>query len=248
MSPATPPYVGEISVRKLVWVFVAIATIGFSQAHAAVIPACQVENPPENCEKMLAIVAHARLPRQPIAANNPPPRCQSKFESINWGEIVIDALEAEADPDTLENLAMDVSDSFQKKMIPQITQHFRGEASSLIESNFSKLEPIPWSEAPYDQTLCAPVIATLPANATVRGFRFRASDESLGEMGCTGGKVCPIGYCRFVHSHATPQETFDDRVTVYTVIFQNWSTNWAREGRLIIFFEMPPGKVPLEHL
>lgn len=233
---------------KLAWVIVAIAALGFSQAHATIIPACQAENPPKHCEKMWALIAHARLPRQPIAANNPPPRCQSKFESINWGEIVMDALDAEVGPDILGNLAMDVSDAFQKKMIPQITQHFPGEAGSLIESSFSKLEPIPWTEAPYDQTLCAPIIATLPADATVREFRFGASDERLGETTCTGGKVCPIGYCRFVHSHATPQETFDGRVTVYTVIFQNWSTNWAREGRLIIFFEVPTGKVPVDHL
>ena len=159
-------------MRKLVWVFAAIATIGFSQAHAALIPACQVENPPENCEKMWAVIARARLPRQPIAANNPPPRCQSKFESINWGEIVIDALEAEADPDTLENLAMDVSNSFQKKMIPQITQHFRGEASSLIESNFSKLEPIPWSEAPYDQNSVCTRYSDAPSQRYSAGIPF----------------------------------------------------------------------------
>jgi hypothetical protein len=241
-------------MRKLVWMFVAIVTIGFCAdalpARAAVIRACQIENPPENCEKMWAVIAHARLPKQPIVAVNPSPRCQSNFESVNWGKIVGDAFTAEADPDTLENLAMDVSDAFQKKIIPQITQHFRGAARTLIESNFSKLAPKAWSLSPppYDQTLCAPVIATVPANARVKGFRFRASDENLGEMGCTGGTVCPIGYCRFVHGYGRPQETSLDRVTVYTTIFQTWSTDWAREGRLIIFFEMPAGKVPLEHL
>jgi hypothetical protein len=35
---------------------------------------------------------------------------------------------------------------------------------------------------------------------------------------------------------------------VYVTIFQNWSTDWAREGRLITFFEMPAGKVPVENL
>jgi hypothetical protein len=101
-------------------------------------------------------------------------------------------LKAEADPDTLENLEMDVSDAFQKKMIPQVTQHFRGEARTLVESNLSKLTPKAWSPsaAPYDQTLRAPVIATVPAYATVRGFRFRASDEDLGEMGCARSTMC----------------------------------------------------------
>jgi hypothetical protein len=51
-----------------------------------------------------------------------------------------------------------------------------------------------------------------------------------------------------VHGYGPPAETSIDRVTVYATIFQNWSTDWAREGRLIIFFEMPAGKVPLEHL
>ena len=36
-----------------------------------------------------------------------------------------------------------------------------------------------------------------------------------------------------------------DGITLYTVIFQNWSTDLAREGRMILFFEMPAGKVPL---
>jgi hypothetical protein len=243
-----------VSVRKLVRVFVSIVTIGLCAntlpAHAALIRACQVENPPENCEQMWAVIAHVRLPKQPIAAVNPPPRCQSKFETVNWGKIVADAFKAEADPEKLENLAMDVSDAFQKKAIPQITRHIRGDAGTLIDSNFSKLAPKAWSPsaAPYDQTLCAPVIATVPANATVREFRFRAYDENLGEMGCTGSAVCPIGYCRFVHGWGPPQETSISRVTVYTTIFQNWSTDWAREGRLIIFFEMPAGKVPLQHL
>ena len=241
-------------MRKAAWVFVAIVAMGScantSPAHAAVIPACQVENPPANCESMWAVFAHVRLPKQPITAVNPPPRCQSEFESVNWGKIVADALKIEADPDTLQNLAMDVSDAFQKKMIPQITRHFQGEASVLIETNFSKLAPKAWSSsaAPNDQTLCAPVIATVPANATVKEFRFRASDENLGEMGCTASLVCPIGYCRFVHGYGPPQETWINGVAVFSAIFQNWSTDWAREGRLIIFFEMPAGKVPVDHL
>ena len=100
-------------MRKAAWVFVAIVAIGFSAnaslAHAAVIPACQVENPPANCESMWAAIAHVRLPKQPITAVNPPPRCQPEFESVNWGKIVADALKAEANPETLQNLAMDAS-------------------------------------------------------------------------------------------------------------------------------------------
>jgi hypothetical protein len=239
-------------VKTPYWVLVTILIVGLSTiaspAHARLVKACEVENPPANCETMWAVIAHVRLPRQPIAAFNPPPRCQSKFDSVNWGMIVLDALTAEADPATLENLAMDVSDAFQKKTIPQITRHFRGEASTLIESNFSKLAPKAWrpSAPPNDQTLCAPVIATVPANAMVREVRFRASDENLGEMGCTGGTVCSIGYCRF--KKGSPQKTWSNRVTVYVIIFQDWSTDWAREGRMIIFFEMPAGKVPVEHL
>ena len=112
-----------------------------SPAHAKLVRACEVGNPPANCETMWAVIAHVRLPRQPIAAFSPPPRCQSDFESINWGKIVADALEAEGDPATLENLAMDVSDALQKKSIPQITRHIRGPASTFIESKFWKFTP-----------------------------------------------------------------------------------------------------------
>jgi hypothetical protein len=240
-------------VKKPHWVLVTILIAGLwtiaSPAHAELVKACKVENPPANCETMWAVVAHVRLPRQPIAAFNPPPRCQSDFQAINWGKIVADALTAEADPATLENLAMDVSDAFQKKTIPQVTRHIRGEASTYIESKFWKFTPKAWRESapPNDQTLCAPVIATVPADATVREFRFQASDENLGEMDCTAGTVCPIGYCRF-KSTGSPLKTWNNRVTVYVIIFQDWSTDWAREGRMIIFFEMPPGKVPMDHL
>src|SRR5215813_13606474 len=245
---------GEVSVKKpclvLVTILTAVLWIVASPAHATLVKACEVENPPANCETMWAVIAHVRLPRQPIAAFDPPPRCQSDYNIINWGKIVADALEAEGDPATLENLAMDVSDAFQNKSIPQITRHFRGETSTLIESNFSKLTPKAWrpSAPPNDETLCAPVIATVPASATVREFRFQASDEALGQMDCTEGKVCPIGYSRFAHGCGSgPQITWNNRVTVYVTVFQNWSTDWAREGRMIIFFEMPAGRVPVEH-
>jgi len=237
-------------VKKPYWVLVTILIVGVwtiaSPADARLVKACDVENPPANCETMWAVIAQVRLPRQPIAAFNPPPRCQSDFETINWAMIVADAFEAEADPATLENLAMDVSGALQKRIIPQIARHFRGEASTVIESNFSKFTPKAWrpSASPNDETLCGPVIATVPVNATVRGFRFQASDENRGEMECTRGRECSIGYARF----CSLAETWSNRVTVYVIIFQHWSTDWAREGRMIIFFEMPAGSVPLEHL
>src|SRR5262245_21569338 len=195
---------------------------------------------------MWAVIAHVRLPRQPIAAFNPPPYCQSDYKLINWGKIVADALEAEGDPATLENLAMDVSDAFQKKTISQVTRHIRGEASTLIENKFWTFTPNAWRESapPNDITLCAPVIATVPANAVVREVRYQASDENHGEKGCTEGKVCPIGYARFLAVH----KTWNSHITVYQNTFQDWSTDWAREGRMIIFFEMPAGKVPVDHL
>jgi hypothetical protein len=144
---------------------------------------------------------------------------------------------------------MDVSDGFQKKAVPQITRHIRGDAGTFIENNFSARTPKAWSlySSPDadDQAWCAPVIATVPANATVEGFRFRAWDEDLGEMDCTVGKECSIGYSRFLCS---PAEASISGIAVYTAIFQNWSTGWPREGRLIIFFEMPAGKVPQQHL
>ena len=59
---------------------------------------------------------------------------------------------------------------------------------------------------------------------------------------------CDSGSSRFNKCTRRPAETSMDGITLYTAIFQNWSTDWAREGRLIIFFEMLAGKVPLEHL
>jgi hypothetical protein len=243
---------GAILVKKPVSVFVSIMTIGScafaSLGQAEVVRACQVQNPPANCETMWAVIAHVRLPKQPITAVNPPPRCGSKFDSVNWGMIVAEAFKAEVDPDILDNLAMDVSDALQKKTIPQITRHIGGDAATLIESDFSKLAPRAWSPsaALYNQTLCGPVIAIVPDNATVREFRFRAWDENLGEMACISGKDCSIGYSRFTKGTRAAKTSING-ITLYIAIFQNWSTDWPREGRLTIFFEMPDGRVPLQH-
>jgi hypothetical protein len=227
--------------------------IGFcllaSPAQALVIKACDVENPPVNCENMWAVVAHVWLPKLPVAAVHATPRCESKFSAINWGKIVADAFNAEAGPDKLENLAMDVSDAFQKRTIPQITRHIQGDAGTFIENNFSRLAPRAWSPSwatdAYDRSFCAPVIAAVPTNATVRGFRYRAWDEHLGEGDCTAGVDCSIGYSRFLCYAA---ETSMGRITLYIATFQSWSTDSPREGRLIVFFEMPPGKLPVQQM
>src|SRR5882724_11235768 len=232
-------------MKKLVCVLASLMTIGLfafaSPRQATVIRACQVKDAPANCENMWAVIAHVRLPKQPILAVSPNPGCGSKFKGIDWGRTVADAFLVEADRDTLENLAMDVSDALQKKLVPQIARHIRGEARTFIADSFSKLAPKAWSPSGNDQALCAPVIAAVPAHATVRGFRYRAWDENRGEMDCAAGSLeCAIGHSRFLKGCASrPAQTSIDGITLYTIIFQNWSTDWRREGRLIIFFEMP---------
>jgi len=238
-------------MKKLICVLASMMAVGLcslaSSSRAEVVRACQIENPPANCERMWAVTAHVRLPKQPVAAVIPNPGCGFTFDSINWGRAVADAFLAEADRDTLENLAMDVSEALQKKLVPQITHHIRGDAGAFIENDFSKPTPKAWSPSSrgYDLALCAPVIAAVPVNATVRAFRFRAGDDKLGEMGCTA-IGCAIGYSGF--RCGPPAETSIDGITLYTAIFRNWSTDFAREGRLIIFFEMPAGKVPLQQI
>jgi hypothetical protein len=241
-------------MKRLVCVLASFMMIGLcasaSPRQAAVIRACQVRDPPANCENLWAVIAHVRLPKQPRLAVSPNPRCGPKFRGIDWGRTVADAFLAEVDRDQLENLAMDISDALQKKLVPQIARHVRGDASIFIEDNFSKLAPKAWSPSGYDQSLCAPVIAAVPADATVKGFRFRAWDESRGEMDCAAGSLeCAIGDSRFLKGCASrPAETSMDGLTLYTAIFQNWSTDWAREGRLIIFFELPAGHVPVSQI
>ena len=110
-------------MKKRSWVLAITLVIGLfalsSQGQAALVPACQVENPPANCETMWAIIAHVRVPKQPVPVVNQYPRCGSRFMKIDWGRTVADAFLAEADRETLENLALDVSDALQKKRLPQ---------------------------------------------------------------------------------------------------------------------------------
>jgi hypothetical protein len=232
-----------------VWVLAGMMSVGLwalaSPGQAALVPACQVENPPPDCQTMWAVIAHVRVPKQSSVAVNLYPRCGSRFMKIDWGRTVADAFLAEADRNTLSNLALDVSEALQKKRLPQIARHIQGDAAAFIEENFSKVMPKAWSLSShgYDLSLCAPVIAAVPADATVKEFRFRAWDENLGERECTRGRWCSIGeagYC------TGASETSIGGITLYTAIFKNWSTQWAREGRMIIFFELPAGRVPLQ--
>jgi hypothetical protein len=238
-------------MKKFVLVLLSLMTLGLcasaSPQQAAIIRACQVKDAPTNCENMWAIVAHVTLPKQPVTTVVDNPGCGSKFDGIDWGRTVADAFLAEANRDTLENLAMDVSDALQKKLVPQITRNIRGDAASFIENNFSKVTPMAWSPSwkGYDLALCAPVIAAVPADAIVREFRLRAWDENRGEMDCPRGTIeCGLGHSRFGGCSQWVTQTSMEGITLYTAIFQNWSTVWAREGRLIIFFEMPAGWVP----
>ena len=243
-------------MKKFVLVLLSLMTLGLcasgSPRQAAIIRACQVKDAPTNCEHMWAVIAHVRLPKQPVTTVVARPGCGSKFGGIDWGRTVADAILAEADRETLENLAMDVSGALQERLVPQIARHIRGDAASFIESNFSKLTPKAWSPSSpgYDLALCAPVIAAVPADATVRGYRLQASDEDRGEMDCTEGSIeCALGHSRFgACTHAAPAVTSMGGITLYTAVFVNWSTDWAREGRLIIFFELPAGRVPMSQI
>jgi hypothetical protein len=55
---------------------------------------------------MWAVIAHVRLPKQPVAVIAPKPRCGPKFSGIDWGRTVADAFLAEVDREQLEKLAM----------------------------------------------------------------------------------------------------------------------------------------------
>jgi hypothetical protein len=151
---------------------------------------------------------------------------------------------AGADRNTLENLALDVSDALQEKRLPQIARHIQGDAAAFIEESFSKVMPKAWSLSAhgYDLGLCAPIIAAVPTDATVKEIRFRAWDENLGERECTRGRWCSIEDSRYCLGAS---ETSIGGITLYTAIFESWSTQWEREGRMIIFFELPAGRVPL---
>jgi len=120
-------------MKKLVCVLASIMTIGLfafaSPGQAAVLAACQVVDPPTNCEEMWAVIAHVRLPKQPIAVIAPNPRCEPKFSGIDWGRTVAEGFLAEVDREQLEKLAIDVSDALQRKLVPQIARHIRGDAA-----------------------------------------------------------------------------------------------------------------------
>jgi hypothetical protein len=94
---------------------------------------------------MLAVIDHVDLPKPSAPAVHATPRCGSKFDSIDRGMIVAAALMADVDPDWLENLAMDVSDAFQKRLVPRVTRHIRGDAAAFVKDGFSKVTPKAWS-------------------------------------------------------------------------------------------------------
>jgi hypothetical protein len=163
-------------MKKLVCVLASIMTIGLfafaSPGQAAVLAACQVVDPPTNCEEMWAVIAHVRLPKQPILAVSPNPGCGSKFKDIDWGRTVADGFLAEVDRDTLENLAMDVSDALQKKLVPQFARHIRATPEPSLRT-ISRSSRRKRGRPPATIRLCAPPsLQQFQPMRRSRGFGF----------------------------------------------------------------------------
>jgi hypothetical protein len=98
--------------------------------------------------------------------------------------------------------------------------------------------------SPYAKNgaMCAPVIAVVPANADVIGYRLLAANQGSDFAGCPPGGECSVGWSKF---QAEPILQGNSAIRTATTIFMNWSHNLRRNARMIIFYKLPQGQTPL---
>lgn len=92
---------------------------------------------------------------------------------------------------------------------------------------------------------CVPLLAAIPASATVVAIHLSAWDSAVGEAPC--GPIpseCGIGWSRFMFTPELMAATGTSFQTMYTV-FNNWAMDRDRIARLFISYQMPPGVTPV---
>lgn len=217
----------------VVALFPALALFGSGAARAqeATVSACSVAEPPNGCnDNMWALRVQITAPNGAYV-HVPNPGCMNDAA----GDVakVVQAAVVAGTP----QLAL-FSGPISKLAAQPIAQAFKSQGGDL-----GKL----FSPYAKNGALCAPLVAVVPVDADVVGFRLSATDAHNGNImaKCPAGGECPIGWSKF---QAAPIENKGSSMRTYSTIFMNWSHNRPRQAEMTIFYKLPQGKKPLQEL
>ena len=199
-------------------------------AQETTIPSCDLQVPPKQCKGVWALTVKAVAPNGAYV-HVPNPGCMN--DSASELKKLIQAAVIAAQP----QLAA-FSGPLSAVIALPLNEHMKGQGGDLgkLLSPYAK-----------NGAMCLPLVAIVPTDATVRGFRLMATDaHNRGIMrGCKAGADCNIGWSKF---QTAPHESGHSQLRTYSSIFMNWSHDRSRTAEMIIFYSLPNGKVPLTEL
>lgn len=209
----------------------ALAPLGyFPNAHAqeSTVQACSVNSPPSGCQGMWALRVKITAPNGAYV-HVPDPGCMNdasgEIQKMMKSSIIY----------SMPQLAL-FSGPISKVLTPHVLEAFKSQGGD-IGRYFS----------PYAKNgaLCAPLIAVVPVDAEMVGYRFLVSEVNGALSQCSAGADCPVGWSKF---QTSPMETRGTNMRTYNAIFMNWSHNRTRQAEMIIFYKLPAGKMPLQEI
>ena len=200
-----------------------------ASAQESTVPACSIAEPPANCDSsMWALRVEITAPKGAYVHVRDP-GCMND----SAGEIakVLQAAVVASTP----SLAL-FSGPISKLAAQPIAQHMKSQGGD-IGRLFS----------PYARNgaLCAPLVAVVPVNADVVGFRLLAAEVGGEFARCSAGAECPIGWSKF---QTSPVEHEGSAIRAYSTVFMNWVDNRARRAQMIVFYKLPAGTRPLQEM
>lgn len=220
-------------VTRLLWAFGLVLSLsGYLspvQAQQSTVPACSIEAPPSGCDaNMWALTVQITVPNGAYV-HVTDPGCMNDAA----GEI--QKLLQTAVTAGMPQLAL-FSGPLSKLVSTPVAEAFKGQGGDI-----GKL----FSPYAKNGALCAPLVAVVPVDAAMVGYRFFASNNG-GAMGrCSAGTDCPVGWSKF---QTAPIEAKGTAIRTYNAVFMNWSHNTTRQAKMIVFYKLPAGMSPLQDI
>ncbi|MCK6424665.1 MAG: hypothetical protein L6Q75_06175 [Burkholderiaceae bacterium] len=198
-------------------------------AQESTLSACSVAEPPKNCEDNMWALRVAINAPNGAYVHVPDPGCMN--DSAAEIQKALQAAAASASP----KLAL-FSGPISKLAAQPIAQAMKSQGGDI-----GKL----FSPYAKNGALCAPLVAVVPVEADVIGFRLLAGEASGGLSRCSPGADCPIGWSKF---QTTPVQNKAVAMRTYSTVFMNWSHDRARRAEMLVFYKLPKGEKPLQEM
>ena len=187
-------------------------------------------DPPANCERFRFIHVSKEVGPAPGIVTVPDPTCGTQLNTPSVAAMAVGAFAgAQTGNAAIGYLVTDLGDQLGKDLGPKLDR--QGLPRAVTDLFFQKTQ----------NGSCTSLVAVVPTDAQVRGYRIVVDSLRAGPSQCSVGTECPSGWAKFLN---TPVPTKSNGLQYVHVDFMQWSHNTSQTGRLIIFYEMPAGAKP----